>query len=142
MTVINAENLILGRMASIIAKRLLSGEEIIVVNAEKAIISGSIDDRFKRYKQWVDRGSREKGPFYPKRPDHIVRRTVRGMLPFGKTTGREAYRHLKVFIGVPVGLKNEKTSSIEQAEISRLGTIKYVTVGELSQKLGASYTVV
>ena len=41
VTIIDASNLLLGRLASIIAKRLLSGEEIIVVNAEKAVISGN-----------------------------------------------------------------------------------------------------
>ena len=42
MAVIDANGLILGRLASTVAKRLLSGdEEIHIVNAEKAVISGS-----------------------------------------------------------------------------------------------------
>jgi len=40
-TIIDADKLILGRMASIVAKRLLNGEMIIIVNAESTVISGS-----------------------------------------------------------------------------------------------------
>ena len=36
VTLINADGLILGRMASKVAKRLLNGEEVIIVNAEKS----------------------------------------------------------------------------------------------------------
>ncbi|RLI06236.1 50S ribosomal protein L13, partial [Candidatus Bathyarchaeota archaeon] len=39
-SVIDASGLILGRMASIVAKRLLEGEQIEIVNAEKAVVSG------------------------------------------------------------------------------------------------------
>ncbi len=40
-TVVDASGLILGRAASVIAKRLLNGESIVVVNAEKAVVTGS-----------------------------------------------------------------------------------------------------
>ncbi|MFY1645128.1 50S ribosomal protein L13, partial [Methanoculleus bourgensis] len=40
VTVIDADGLLLGRMASVVAGRALAGEEIAIVNAEKAIVSG------------------------------------------------------------------------------------------------------
>ncbi|MEM4524429.1 MAG: 50S ribosomal protein L13, partial [Archaeoglobaceae archaeon] len=80
--VINAEGHILGRLCSVIAKRLLMGERIVVVNAEKAVITGNKANIFERYKEKYDRGSKEKGPYFPRHPEKIFKRTVRGMLPW------------------------------------------------------------
>ncbi|MCZ7397870.1 MAG: 50S ribosomal protein L13 [Candidatus Methanoperedens sp.] len=139
MAVIDANNLILGRMASIVAQRLLKGEEINIINAEKAIISGRRDTTFERYKKYVARGSREFGPHFPRRPDHMVKRTIRGMIPHKKMTGREAFDRLKVYIGVPPELSKEQASTIEDASITRLSTSNYTVIGELSKKLGSKY---
>ena len=139
MTVIDANNLILGRMASTVAKRLLNGEEIKIINAEKAIISGRKDTTFNRYRTYVDRGSREFGPRFPRRPDQIVSRTIRGMIPHTKATGRDAYNRLKVYIGVPPELSKENAATVEEASIMRLSTIKYTALGDLSKKLGSKF---
>jgi large subunit ribosomal protein L13 len=137
MLIINAEGLILGRLASMVAKRLLEGEEISIVNAEKAIVSGSKEATFLRYKKWVDRGSREKGPHYPRRPDQIVARTIRGMLPYKKSRGKDAFTRLKVYIGIPDELVREPITTLENADMTRLSTIKYMALGELSRRLGS-----
>lgn len=139
MTVIDANNLILGRMASTVAKRLLNGEEIKIINAEKAIISGRKDTTFERYRLYVDRGSREFGPRFPRRPDQIVSRTIRGMIPHTKMTGRDAYNRLRVYIGVPPELSKENATTVEEASIMRLSTIKYTALGDLSKKLGSKF---
>ncbi|MCL7474658.1 MAG: 50S ribosomal protein L13 [Methanosarcinales archaeon] len=137
MTVVNADGMILGRLASILAKRLLAGEEIQIVNAEKIVISGDKVTTFTEYKQSVDRGNREFGPYYPKRPDHIVKRTIRGMLPYKRARGRDAMDRLKTYIGVPEELRREEAVSIEGANMNRLSSVKYIRLGELSTKLGA-----
>jgi len=139
MTVIDASNLILGRMASNVASRLLDGEEIKIINAEKAIISGRKDTTFERYRKYVERGSKEFGPYFPKRPDLIVKRTIRGMIPHKKKTGREAYKRLKVYIGVPEDLSDEQASTVEKADITRLSTSNYTVLGDLSRKLGSKF---
>jgi large subunit ribosomal protein L13 len=139
MAVIDASNLILGRMASSVAKRLLNGEEIRIINAEKTVISGRKDTTFNRYKRYIDRGSREFGPRFPRRPDQIVARTIRGMIPHTKMTGREAYNRLKVYIGVPPELSKEQAGTLEDASIMRLSTSNYTVLGELSKKLGSKY---
>lgn len=139
MAVIDANNLILGRMASNVAKRLLNGEEIKIINAERTIISGRKDTTFERYRRYADRGSREFGPRFPRRPDQIVSRTIRGMIPHTKATGREAYNRLKVYIGVPPELSKEQASTVEDASIMRLSTSNYTVLGELSRKLGSKY---
>ena len=76
-TVIDATGLILGRMASVIAKRLLQGETIIVLNAEKAVISGKRLSKIKEAKAFLEVGHLRKGPLHQRRPDRIVRRTIR-----------------------------------------------------------------
>ncbi|MFQ6120444.1 MAG: 50S ribosomal protein L13 [Methanosarcinales archaeon] len=139
MTVIDADSLILGRLASIVAKRLLNGEEIFVINAENAIVSGSKASTLKEYKEMRDKGSKEKGPYFPRMPDRILKRTVRGMLPYKKHKGRFALKRLKVYIGVPDELKNEKTETIPEADMNRLSSIKYIKLGEISRKLGAKF---
>jgi large subunit ribosomal protein L13 len=100
-TIVNAEELILGRMASIVAKRLLRGETITIVNAEKAVISGKRRSKVREAKEFLQVGHPRKGPFHYRRPDRIVRRTVRGMLPYKQPKGKQAYKRLKVFIGAP-----------------------------------------
>ncbi|MFV9630738.1 MAG: 50S ribosomal protein L13 [Methanosarcinales archaeon] len=139
MTIINADGLILGRLSSIVAKRLLNGEEILIVNAERAVISGSKVTTFYEYKQSIDRGATEFGPYFPKRPDQIVKRTIRGMLPYKKTRGRDAMSRLKTYIGVPESMRNKETTSITRADMKRLSSIKYVRLDELCTKLGAKF---
>lgn len=136
MKIYDAENQILGRLSSVVAKQLLKGEKIVVVNAERTVLSGNPKFTQKKYMEKYQRGDMYKGPFFPKQPDGILRRTVRGMLPFHKPTGRNAYRNLKVFIGLPEEFKNKKLEKIENADASKLKT-KYITLGELSAWLGA-----
>ncbi|MDY6958014.1 MAG: 50S ribosomal protein L13 [Halobacteriota archaeon] len=137
--IIDAEGLILGRLSSVVAKRLLEGEEITIINAEKAVVSGSKVAVFKEYKQMRDKGSTEKGPYYPRMPDQILKRTVRGMLPFKRLRGREAYARLRVYIGVPDEFKDQPSEKIENADMNRLGTVKYIRLDELSTRLGAKW---
>jgi large subunit ribosomal protein L13 len=136
-TVIDARDHVLGRLSSILAKRLLNGEKIVVVNAEKAVITGERSMVFERYLEKYERGSKEKGPYYPRHPERIFKRTVRGMLPWKSKRGREAYRNLKVFIGLPDELKEREREVVEEALLEKISkTEKYVTVGEVSQFLG------
>ena len=99
--IIDATELILGRVASTVAKRLLQGETIVIVNAEKAAISGKRLSIVREAKTFLEVGHPRKGPLHPRRPDQIVRRTVRGMLPWKKPKGKQAYKRLRVFLGLP-----------------------------------------
>jgi len=139
VTVINGEGLLLGRMASIVAKRALAGETIAVVNAEKSVISGAKARVFANYERKRFRGSREGGPFFPRRPDHLVKRTIRGMLPYKNARGAEALKRIKIYVGVPVGLKDQEQEVLDEAHVDRLNNPKYVTVGAVSTSLGAKY---
>lgn len=136
-TIINADRLIIGRMASIIAKRLLNGEEITIVNAEKAVLSGKWKSKVMEAKEFLEMGYPRRGPFHYRRPDKIVKRTVRGMLPFKQPKGKRAYKRLKVFIGVPEEFKDQKMETLEVARAEKL-TVPYFTVGEFAKQIGWS----
>ncbi|MHA1754456.1 MAG: 50S ribosomal protein L13 [Candidatus Odinarchaeia archaeon] len=139
--VIDASNAILGRLSSIVAKRLLEGERIIIVNAEKAVISGSKYEIINEYKNKFKKRtltSPWKGPFHYRRPDKLVKRTIRGMLPYKKAKGRMAYRRLVVHIGVPDNINKENIIKLKEADANRLKN-KYLSVKELAKELGWSY---
>lgn len=139
MVLINADGLIVGRLASLVAKKLLAGDEIIIINAEKAILSGSRVNSLAEYKQTLVRGTTEKGPYFPKRPDQILRRTVRGMLPYKTQRGKDAMARFQVYIGTPTEFNGQPFVTLEQASYNRLSSFKYVKLGEISKLLGAKF---
>jgi len=135
VTVVNADGLILGRMASQIAKRLLKGEQMIIVNAEKAVLSGKKQHKVPEAKIFLEVGHQRWGPAHYRRPDRIVRRTIRGMLPYEQEKGKKAYKRVKTFIGIPNEFKEHKMETIEMAQAARL-TCPYFTVGEFAKEIG------
>jgi large subunit ribosomal protein L13 len=138
-TVINGKDLLLGRMASLVAQRVLRGEQISIVNVEQAVISGSRARVLGIYDLKRSRGSREGGPFFPRRPDHIMKRTIRGMLPYKRPRGAEALKRVKCYVGVPVEFANREMESLEEAHLDRLNNAQYITLGAVSTFLGAKY---
>jgi large subunit ribosomal protein L13 len=133
--VVNAEGLILGRMCSKIAKRLLNGEVIIIVNAEKIVLSGKKKSKVAEAKQFLEVGAPERGPFHSRRPDRIVCKTVRGMVPWRQPKGKNAYKRLKVFMGVPKELKDMEMETVEQAQATNLKG-PHFTLAELAIEVG------
>ena len=135
VTVIDADGNVIGRLCTSVAKKILGGEEVVIVNAEKAIVTGSKEAVFAGYKQKKDRGKVIHGPFYPRRADLILKRTVRGMLPWDHTRGRNAYRRLKVYVGVPKEFDaSEKLKLMGPTKLSRE---RYVTLSQVSTYLGS-----
>ncbi|MDW7732493.1 MAG: 50S ribosomal protein L13 [Methanolobus sp.] len=139
MTIIDADGLIMGRLASTVAKRLLAGEQIDIVNAEKAVISGSRLTTMREYDEMLKIGTREFGPYFPKRPERILKRTVRGMLPYKRARGKDAMGRLKVYVGVPTEFKDKEITSVAEADMNRLSSNKYLTLGQVSTKLGSRF---
>lgn len=136
MIVYDAEKHVAGRLATTIAHRLLSEEvEIVIVNAEKAIITGDRDNILENYKAKRDRGYTHSGPFFPRRADLILKRTVRGMLPYDRPMGRAAYKRLKVYVGVPDEFTDAQKEKVETAMRSTTG--RYITVGDIAEFLGS-----
>ncbi|MGB9841327.1 MAG: 50S ribosomal protein L13 [Candidatus Bathyarchaeales archaeon] len=135
VTIVNADGLILGRMASEVAKKLLNGEKVVIVNAEKAVLSGKKKSKVAEAKEFLEVGSPGRGPFHYRQPDRILRKTVRGMLPFKQPKGKMAYKRLKVFIGVPEEFKGQQMITFDEAQASKLRG-PYFTLGELAKEIG------
>ena len=136
-TLVNAEGLIVGRMCSKVAKRLLNGEEVIILNAEKAVFSGKRKSKVAEAKQFLEVGAPERGPFHYRRPDKYLRKTVRGMLPFKQPKGKSAYKRLKVFMGIPRELKGLEMITFAEASSADLKG-PHFTLVELAKEVGWS----
>ncbi len=134
--IIDATNAIVGRMATVAAKRALLGETVSVVNCEKAVVTGSRNNVLAKFKQKYDRGIPLQGPYFPKQSDRIVRRIIRGMLPFKRSRGRIAYKKVMCYIGVPEKFASQKLEKIESADVSKLTYLKYVYMSDIVKVLG------
>lgn len=132
MIIIDAKNAILGRMASETAKMLKKGEDVVIINAEQAIITGDPKQIVGKYLKRRRIGSPQHGPFFPKKPDMIVRRTVRGMMEYKKPSGRAAFKRLRVHIGLPQEFADKEAKIIAVKEVKT----DYIKVGELAKALG------
>jgi large subunit ribosomal protein L13 len=134
-TLVNAEGLIVGRMCSKVAKRLLNGEEVIILNAEKAVFSGKRKSKVLEAHLFLEVGAPERGPFHYRRPDRFLRKTVRGMLPFKQPKGKSAYKRLKCYMGIPVDLKDKEMVTFIEASSANLKG-PHFTLGELATDIG------
>ncbi len=136
MKIYDAENQVIGRFSTAITKDLLKGETVAVVNCEKAVMSGNPKFTERFYLERRQRGDPFHGPHYPRTPVGLVRRVIKGMLPFKLPKGQAAYRRLKVYIGVPEEFKKLKFEKLKNADASKL-KCKRITIAELSLALGA-----
>ncbi|MFB6292582.1 MAG: 50S ribosomal protein L13 [Candidatus Nanohaloarchaea archaeon] len=132
--VIDAEDKILGRLATRIAREAKKGNEVRVINSEKAVISGDEEEIKSDYRQKHERGTRHDGPYYPKAPDRILKRTVRNMLPYKSSDGREMFEKVKTYLGHPHDLKD--VEEVDVKEGSDLKHRNFVKLGEVSRSIG------
>ncbi len=138
MKIIDAKGYVLGRIGTRVAKALLSGEEVALVNAGEAVISGNPEYTIAKYmarRSVKNRSNPEHSPHWPRRPDMLVRRIIRGMLPYKATRGREAFKRLRVYMGHPDIIGKAEENLNEGASASRLKT-RFMTVNELCKNLG------
>ncbi len=135
MKIIDATGLIAGRLATRVAKLALLGESVAVVNSEKAIFSGRRETVMKRFSEREARVTPYKGPFRVRSPDRILRRVIRGMLPFKRARGKEAFSKVMCYIEVPNEFKDKKIETVESASAKNLKTQHFVTIGEISKLL-------
>ena len=137
VTVVNAEGLIVGRLCSKVAKRLLNGEKVVILNAEKAVFSGKKKSKVAEAHVFLEVGAPSRGPFHYRRPDRFLRKTVRGMLPFKQPKGKTAYKRLRVFMGIPKELKDHEMVTFDEASSANLKG-PHFTLGELAREIGWS----
>lgn len=135
MIVIDSTNLILGRIATFAAKKAILGEDVRVINAEKAVISGKQKMVLGEAKQTRERGVPAKGPFIPRMPDRYVRRVIRGMLPYKTPRGSEAFKRVLCYVGVPEEFKGVDTTTIPGASVDKLPSLNYVSIEKICKTI-------
>jgi large subunit ribosomal protein L13 len=136
--VVDGTNLIAGRLCSNVAKLLLQGNKVSIVNCENIMISGTRKNILGEYKKFLEIASilhPKHGPYHPRRPDTIISRMVRGMLPRKKTSGQDALKRLRAYIGVPNELKSFEKIQFDNAKI-RKSNAYYTSMAELGRNIG------
>ena len=111
--IVDASGQTLGRLATQIADSLRgkrkptytphvdTGDFVIVVNAEKITVTGNkrADKRYYRHSGYPGGlKSRSLNDMLERRPEEVIRRAVRGMIP-KNTLGRQMLAKLKVYAG-------------------------------------------
>lgn len=137
MKIYNGKGMLLGRLATQVAKAALLGEEVKVVNCRDIVISGT---KVKIVANEVDKRKRKGYPLksakFSRLPDRFVRRSIRGMLPWKQTRGKEAFARIMCYTDVPEGLAGKELLSVESATFKKLPSLKFMTVGEVCKSLG------
>lgn len=129
--VIDAANAPLGRVASFAAKKALLGNSVFIVNCNESVISGRKRNVIDEYKiARIRGGSSLKGPNFPKNPERIMKRTVRGMLSYKEGRGREAFKRILCYNGLPAELMDAKKINL-QKEFK----VKTLTLKDLSKEI-------
>jgi large subunit ribosomal protein L13Ae len=139
--VIDAHGHMLGRLASIAAKQLLTGQQLVIVRCEEVCISGGLVRQKAKYERFLRKRMNtqpKKGPIHFRAPSRIIWRTIRGMVPHKTKRGAAALERLKVFEGVPPPFDKKKRLVVPDAlKVLRLQHgHKYCKLGDLSASVG------
>jgi large subunit ribosomal protein L13 len=135
--IIDAKDLIVGRLGTYAAKQALQGEKVDIVNVELALVSGTRSDVLAKFKQKRGRTTPAKGPFIARMPDRFVRRIIRGMLPYKQEKGRKAFERIMCYIGVPKGFEGKTFQTVDSANAIKRQTKNYVQIVDICRELGA-----
>ncbi len=133
--IIDAKDAIVGRLAAFAAKKALQGEEVIIVNSEKALISGNPLNTVRKYsgrRGMTQKANPENAAKWPRRADLLLKRIIRGMLPKHSPRGKAAEERVKAFLGVPKNYEG-KAQKI-QGVVEQLAN-RFITLGELVTKI-------
>ncbi|MDP8906260.1 MAG: 50S ribosomal protein L13 [Thermoproteota archaeon] len=138
LIVVDGTNCISGRLCSKVSKLLLQGNRVSVVNSEKVMVSGNKYEVIESYKDKLEVSSVTNpihGPFHPRRPDTIITKMIRGMVPKRKPSGMQAFKRLRVYIGVPDELKNSTMKTFDDAKITKQQSF-YISMGDVAKQIG------
>ncbi|MGD8707218.1 MAG: 50S ribosomal protein L13 [Nitrosopumilaceae archaeon] len=136
--VVDATDHVAGRLSSQVAKLLINGNRVSIVNCDKIMISGTRSNIINEYREFLEINSInhwKHGPKHPRRPDTIMKKMIRGMLPKEKPSGKEAHKRLRTYIGSPKEVKSLKKIKFEKAMI-RKSSSNYTTMADLGRTVG------
>lgn len=125
----------LGRLGSEVAQLSLADKKVAVINAENIVRTGSPDDLMDTYRDRREAGS-DSGPYYPKRPDNIVKLAIRGMLPHKTKRGRKALSNIRIYLKNPYDRKGKMLNHKTSLDVYSTQKGEFMTIGEIARKLG------
>ena len=108
---IDAKGHLMGRLASTVAKELITGQRVVVVRCEEIIRSGSLYRNKLKFKEFLNKAKApnpRRGAFHYRSPARIFWRVIRGMLPRKTARGAAALGKLKTFEGIPSPYDHKK----------------------------------
>lgn len=136
--IVDASNCIAGRLCSHVSKLLIHGNRVTIINSERAMVSGNRYKTIEDYKKYLEVSSITNpihGPYHPRRPDRILTRMVRGMVPRRKPSGITAIKRLRAYIGVPTELSSKEIKIFDDAKITKPESY-YITIGDIAKQIG------
>jgi large subunit ribosomal protein L13 len=137
--VVDATDHVAGRLASNVAKLLIKGNRVSVVNCEKIMMSGTRSNQIQEYREFLEINSiinYKHGPKHYRRPDTVMAKMIRQMLPFDrKPSGKESFQRLRTYIGSPKEIKSIGKIQFEKAKIRKTAS-NYTQLGELCKVIG------
>merc|ERR1712126_760204 len=144
VVVIDGSGHLMGRLASVIAKQILSGQRIVVVRCESICISGNFYRNKLKVLEYLRKRMNtkpSKGPYHFRAPSKCLFKVVRGMIPHKTKRGMEALNRLKVFDGIPNPYDRQKRMVVPSAlRVLKLEPgRKYCQIGRLSHETGWKY---
>ncbi len=129
--VLDAEGSVMGRLASYTAKQALLGKTVVIVNAEKAVITGNRQTTIETYKHKRSiGGSIQRGPNFPSTTDKILKRTIRGMLSYKKGRGADAFKRIKTYNGVP-----KQFEALDKISLKHNTKARTTTLGDIARDI-------
>lgn len=131
----DGEGVVFGRLASKVAKELLKGNSVDIINCEELIISGDKRLLAKKIltKREMGSGSSLKGPKYPRVADRLVKRMIRGMLPRDRMKGQDAFRRLRCYVSGDGLLISDNKNEIIKLNYRK--PMKFATIKEIVRLL-------
>ncbi len=136
--IVDGTNQVAGRLCSHVAKMLINGSRVSIVNSENIMFSGKKEMVIEEYRKFLEIASINNpkfGPFHPRRPDTMITKMVRGMLPKNKPSGEAALKRLRAYLGVPSELRSKKVIQFDDAKIRKPAPY-YTTLGDLGRTVG------
>ncbi len=138
--IINGEDLVAGRLASNIAKKVITGESVIIINSEKVIVVGTKTSIMPKYKQRVNAAVKSNphyGPKFDRIPSKMLKRMIKGMLPNKSRTNERLLKQVKIYNKFPKTIDIAKAETIEKIKYSKKGDFMYL--GDLAKELGGKW---
>eukprot|EP00761_Pharyngomonas_kirbyi_P011099 gb/GECH01011123.1/.p1 GENE.gb/GECH01011123.1/~~gb/GECH01011123.1/.p1 ORF type:complete len:213 (+),score=34.94 gb/GECH01011123.1/:1-639(+) len=142
--IVDANNHLIGRLASVVAKHLLQGHKITILRCERLVKSGTMKRNKHLFSAFLRKRMNtnpKKGPLHFRAPSRMFYRCVRSNIPYRTSHGKAAIKRLKAYDGVPLRFAKKHKTVVPSAlvHIALRQDRQYVRIGDLASKFGWKY---